>query len=62
MVDPIDNSLRFFSPDIEEDLYQRNSPRPVLERRYGSTWIKYISSRSQFPSFSDVKLYIALKS
>lgn len=62
IVDPIDNSLRFFSPDIEEDLYQRNSPRPVLERRYGFTWIKYISSRSQFPSFSDVKLYIALKS
>lgn len=62
MVDPIDNSLRFSSSDIEEGWYQRNSPRPVLERRYGFTWIKYISSESQFPSFSDVKLYIELNS
>lgn len=62
MVDPIDNSLRFSSSDIEEGWYQRNSPRPVLEHRYGFTWIKYISSESQFPSFSDVKSYIELNS
>lgn len=62
IVDPIDNSLRFSSSDIEEGWCHRHSPRPVLEYRYGFIWIKYTSSESQFPSFSDVKLYIELTS
>ncbi|CAL9737732.1 hypothetical protein MOSE0_M07008 [Monosporozyma servazzii] len=62
MVDPMDNSLRFSSTDVEEGLFQRDLPKPILEHRYGFTWIKYMSTQVPVSTLSSVKLYTELNS
>lgn len=62
MVDPMDNSLRFSSGDIEEGMFQRDLPRPVLEHRYGFNWVKYMSNQGPISTLSSVKLFTELKS
>ena len=62
MVDPADNSLRFSSADIEDGLFQKDLPKPVLEHRYGFIWVKYMSNQGPVSTLSNVKLYAELNS